>query len=99
MAAQGHPVVIGEWDPPRSRPRLVTSMPRRASRGSLFFQAHFRGTHMLDGCCLPAILGTGLTRAQVTRVSRDPLSSPAFVKYSLLFSILRAGPGGALPEK
>ena len=99
MAAQGHPVVIGEWDPQGSQPRLITSMPPRASRGSLLFQAHFQGTHVLDGCSLPAILGTGLAHAQLTRVSRDPLSSPAFVKYSLLFSILRAEPGGALPEK
>lgn len=56
---------------------------------------------MLGGCSLLAALPTGLARAQLTWASHRPARLQHFrlVKYSRLFSILRAGPKGGSTEK
>ena len=53
MAAWGHPVVIGKWDPQGSQPRLVGPMPPKAFCGSLLFQVISRGQMCLMAALFP----------------------------------------------
>lgn len=90
-------MVIGKWEPQGSQPRVVISMPPRASCGSFLFQE----LHVLDGYSLPIMLEMGpvLPSYLGHPTSLFPHQLLRLVNYSLVFSILRAGPGGGSPEK